>query len=367
MTRLRSVARAATVTLAALAGFSVSEAFAFNTSTCLGEKVRWPSNSVTMRASPISFPAGAWRNALNETIGRWNLNPSRFSFDLRIESGVRLGNGQNEIWFSSDPAYSPAVAFTWVTCLDFFFFEIVRIDEADVIFHNGVAYTPSTNKADLWPYSGPRRPFQTTATHELGHALGLGHVNTEYNVMGQDWTHIHANWNTARAYPGEDASDGAVHLYGTRSPRREDVGVVHWKHSGASGEYSTHNRTRLYSIFGTVLPSFIDAGEPRFHVNREQRIQTEFSYENNGASFQSGIRVGYYISTNSLITTFDRRIGGATFQLARDNVFTKRISVTIPGDLSPGDYWLGVIIDETDAINEVHEWNNATYTAIRVN
>jgi subtilase family serine protease len=97
-------------------------------------------------------------------------------------------------------------------------------------------------------------------------------------------------------------------------------------------------------------------------------VRTEFTYENNGASFQSGIDVGYYLSTNNLITTVDRRIGGASFSLGRADVYNGFINVAIPNDVNSGQtYWLGVIIDEDDSLSEAEEWNNATYTPIRIN
>ena len=97
-------------------------------------------------------------------------------------------------------------------------------------------------------------------------------------------------------------------------------------------------------------------------------MRAEFTYENNGANTKNGIQVGYYISTNDLITTFDRKIGSASFNLSRDNVYTTTINLVIPSDLARGtNYWLGVIIDDNNAIPEAVESNNATYIPIRVN
>src|SRR3546814_15092552 len=100
--------------------------------------------------------------------------------------------------------------------------------------------------------------------------------------MGSDFEHIHVNGATATAYIGEDASDGAVFLYGTRAPAFEDVAVVHWKYSGASGEYSDHTKTVVYNSGGAVLPTVNVAGETGYRVDRGQTVRAEFPYEHHG-------------------------------------------------------------------------------------
>ncbi|MEM7253765.1 MAG: hypothetical protein AAF493_20290 [Pseudomonadota bacterium] len=348
------------------------QAAAYSTSTCLGEKIKWNSNTVTVRASSTSFPTGSWRNALEEAVDRVNDNPSRFAYNLITDSGgVALDNGQNEIWGSTDSDIldgAPAVAYTWWTCY-WFFGNHVHMNELDIIFdyNSPFQWTTSTNKTNLLRYGGSLRPIQTTAAHELGHGLKLNHVNTEYNVMGTDFEHIHVNGNTARAYFGEDAADGAVYLYGLDSDTREDVGVVHWKYEDASGEYSDHTKTEVFNGTGTSpLSSFDDDGEERYWVWPGQTVQVEFSYENNGATTQS-VDVGFYISTNSTISTSDTRIGGTTMTLGRNGVYTTKRTVTLPTNLSHGqDYWIGAVVDEDGSLSEAIEWNNATYLPVRV-
>lgn len=360
---------------AAMLAASAGSAFAASYETCLGEELRWIDNIVTVRADQASFPAGRWRDALQQAVDRFNLNPSPFRYSMTIDSdGVGLNNGQNEVWGSTDDTVlhgAPAVAYRWWTCYWLSGNVVHNMDEVDVIFNYGSPWrwASSESKSGLIRYGGSLRPMQTTAIHELGHGLPLSHVNTEYNVMGTDFEHISVNGSTARAYLGEDAADGAVFLYGLSSTLRQDLGVVHWKYSGVSGEYSDHDKTQLYDSSGAILSNFDDGGETRYRVHRGQTVLAEFTYENNGASTHSNIQVGFYISTNSLITTVDQpRIGGATLTLSPDDVFTFRTSVTIPNNLnSDQDYWLGVIIDDTGSISEMVEWNNATYIPIRVN
>lgn len=347
-------------------------ALAYSYKSCLGHPIKFDSSSQTVRPSTVSFPSGYWENGIRDTVAKFNRNPSNFRYTVAMDSGgVGRNNGQNEVWGDTGSILSgaPAIAYQYWTCY-WFFGDHVHMNEVDVIFDYGSPWqwTADTVKSSLIRYTGSLRAIQTTGAHELGHGLILNHVNTEYNIMGSDFEHIHVNGATATAYIGEDASDGAVFLYGTRAPAWEDLAVVHWKYSGPSGEYSDHTKTVVYNSGGAVLPTVNVAGETGYRVDRGQTVRAEFTYENNGAHTKSGIQVGYYVSSNDLITTYDRKIGNASFTLSRDNVYTTVINLVIPSDLAHGtNYWLGTIIDDNGAIRESVESNNATYLPIRVN
>jgi hypothetical protein len=339
--------------------------------TCEGNKIKWGSNTVTMRAGNVSFPLGsAFANSLQTTVNRANDNPSKFNFSLVFgDTSVKRNNNQNEIWFSNDQGIldgAPAIALTWKHCYRFFGLHY-GIDEVDVVFNAGTNYTTSMTKTNIWPFGGPARPFQTTALHELGHAMGLLHENRWYNIMGQDWDHIHVNGDTARSYLGEDAADGSVALYGATAGAMEDVSLTNFKYQGTSGEYSTHQPTRLYNSSDAVLNSFVDNGERRYRVNKNQTVKLELTAENNGKSVQN-VKIAYYISSNSIISTGDRLIGTGNLTLTRNQPYTFKRNLVIPGDLTSGNnYWIGAVIDYDDALTETVSSNNATYIPIRVN
>lgn len=322
---------------------------------------KWASNNTTMQASGVSFPPGnAYTAALGTVVSRWFTNPSNFWFTQTYnDPSVGLGNGQNEVWFSADASLcSPAVThYRWNAA--------GNLTEADICFHVSAGYTTSMTKSSLWTYGGSSRPFETTAMHEYGHALGLGHEADEYNIMGSDWTHLSLNGSTARSYSGEDANDGAVFLYGQFSG--EDMGIVHMKRTGASGEYSTHGMTKLYNSSGVELPFTVFNGQRRYNVSRGQTVRVEFTYENNGATSKSP-NVGFYTSTNSTITTGDTRFHTFTLGLGRADVLTYTRTITIPTTLTRGStYYLGAITDWNNLIPEVTEANNAAYHIIKVN
>ena len=175
-------------------------------------------------------------------------------------------------------------------------------------------------------------------------------------------------WAGLGLRPGEDACNGAVSLYGLdTSPAREDVGVVHWKHLGASGEYSTHTRTRVYSDVGVELTSRTNGnGEPEYEVDPGQTVQMEVTLENNGATTQSPL-TKFYWSGNDLITTVDTELSTRTPTIGRNDVYVITHTVVIPITATSGqtDY-LGVIIDADDSIDEVNEQNNATYIGVYI-
>jgi len=351
--------RMTTILFAAAAFVGVcSSAHAYTT---IGE---WGGNTVTMRGAVNSFPVGVWRTSLQTVVDRFNQSPSNWFFGQSWgDTSVGIDNGQSEVWFSSSSSYSPAVCYTQYSWWS------GDIIEADVIFWNGVAYTTSMNKTSLWPYGGASRPFETTAMHEYGHAAGLGHENDEYNIMGQDWTHIHLNATTCRSYIGEDGCDGLMALYGRWSGYDcQDLAMTHWKYLGESGEYSTHQLCRMYTSAGSTLPSTAFNGQRRYNVTKGTTVRAEFSYENLGETSKT-VKVGYYISTNSTISTGDRFLGYGTVTIDCDGVYTtSNTYLYMPTDLTSGStYYLGGIIDYDNAVAEIDSSNNAAYHIIRVN
>lgn len=350
------------ITLATLAAlFAVpSAAMAHSYWTCNGKIIKWKDEAAHLRHSAVSFPNGSsYRTASADAINKANENASEMRFSRSWDDGsVKTGNGQNEVWFTNSDFGAPARAVTkWGGIA---FCANPRIKESDLQFSTGTSYTSSMSTSLLWGYGGNWRPFRTTMMHELGHAMGLGHENRRYNIMGEDWTHIHANNGVARAYMGEDAGHGLVAMYGLVAGGLEDLSVTHWEFAGADGEYSQHKRCGMRAANGAALASFWNNGEEVRRVRRGQSIKVEFTYENNGKSFQV-TDAGFYLSANDNITTLDPRIGGWSLQLGRDVVATATRTVTIPANAPLGYQWLGVIIDENGTLGEVSEVNNKTY------
>ena len=347
---------------------------AYRYRTCNGIPLKLQSNNHTARGNDFSFPAaGGWWNGLQYSINQFNHVPSNFYYTLVHDTGgLGLGNGQSEVWGSTDASVlqgAPAIAYSYWQCWwSPFTGTVAYMTEGDVIFdyaNGAAAWTPGTSKSTLIRYGGSKRSLPGTAAHEFGHATGLLHVNTIYNIMGADFTHIHANGATANAYVGEDAGNGSVFLYGLWNAGPQDLAVQHWKYLGASGEYSTHTRTQMFTSSGGGLSSTTISEEPRYNVKRNQLVRVQFTFENNGRATSTGVVIRFYTSTNHLITSGDRLIGtvtGAT--LARDVPSTWTYTVRIPNNLTLfGNYWLGAIVSGS---GDARSYNNASYIRIRV-
>ncbi len=341
----------------------------------------WDHNEITLRFSSTSFPSGsAFRDSVEVVRDRFYNNPSNCSIEHEfgsVEAVIDETNGENEVWASTNDDFSPALTLVW-TRGD----EIV---EADIIFYaaeesaDDWEWTTSMNKGSITSYvsdatdDNTERPFETTCLHEYGHVAGLDHEPHEYNIMGQDWTHVYCNGSTCRSGMGEDAADGLVALYGRASGGAfEDVAVTLFKYSGmteSNGDwYSTHVFSGMYWSGGAAMSSFDTYNyQNRYTVAKGSTYQVEFTYENNGETTQTP-KLAFYISTDSTIATSDTRIKTGSVSLGRNDVHTAKVSVTIPSTLTSGNtYYLGVIIDYNNAITEVDGSNNAAYHIVKIN
>ena len=330
--------------------------------------IKWGGTSTSARINTASYPPGSILQAAQRGVDITNTNPSKFVINRTTETGgVGRGNGQNEIYAENiDP---PGVARMNYHC--YWFFGIhAGLDEVDIALDSGInSWTSSRAKSANSVYSGTGTAIEPVIVHEAGHYLGLMHVNSEYNVMGDSWRHHATNGAEARSYFGEDAGRGAVQLYGARTGTFNDVAAVHWRRTGADGEYSSHGRTRMFNSAGTALNPVTVGGEPRYTVNRGSNVRAEFTIENNGKATVSNVGYGIYISTNDTISTFDRRVGGGSYaSINADNVATHQFSFTVPANLAANtNYWVGIVMDEANTISEIDSFNNATYIAIRTN
>ena len=219
---------------------------------------------------------------------------------------------------------------------------------------------------------------ESVFVHEFGHFLGLKHVNTEYNIMGDSWDHMITQNGKTRSYFGEDASKGARQLYGTQNTWYRDLSVSHFRYTGVDGEYSEHERTRAFRNNGTA---WVETGtyngttdgsviERLWEVNLGERIRFEYTVENNGKQTENNVRGGVYISTNDWISKQDRLMGTHVWNsiAAQGAAYTFAVEITVPNNLQRRRvYWVGYIIDDNNTVHEKTGKNNAAYVPVWIN
>jgi len=349
------------------------ETFAWGSRYVVDAPIRWHSdtNTVGFKIQPVSFPVGSsFRTGLLDAIAILNRNPSLIRTRLNPDSDwVSVSNGVNEIWFTDNSLVLMGAPAICISHFNPFALGVWNMTEADVIFSTSETYTASRNAWDTWPYMGAARPLQTTALHELGHAMGLMHENRLYNIMGEDWTHVNLFGTTLIPTLGEDATTGLVRIYGANSTVRPDVAVSNYKYLGVSGEYSTHQRTTLRAaITGETAIAFTDPLDPiepnqlSFYVKAAQLITVEFTFENNGPTSLPRTMSHIVLSDNRTISSRDRFLQAQAIPMSKDRPTTRTFLIRLPADLVPGQrYYVGAIIDAENTLIEATKRNNTSY------
>jgi hypothetical protein len=285
-----------------------------------------------MYISTTSFPAGSvWDARLQNAMWHWNnVKGSGFNFFVgRDTDGThRSGNGVNEVYLGSEPGSALAVTITRYHCYWLFGWHH-GIDETDIAFRSGLAWsTTPLNYANLGSLK-----IEGVALHELGHALGLGHesrwlatMNPTYPAGGTlGWA---KEWD-----PLPDDRQGERFLYRDSTTERDVAG----------------------SAFKSPPPGLVSSPAS---ANRGSYVTIQWTFGNLGTSTQS-FNVGFYLSTNDIISTGDRLLGtnfGAWGSPGFIGTFSR--TLYIPTSVAPGVYYLGFLLDNNSALAEANETNN---------
>jgi MYXO-CTERM domain-containing protein len=128
-----------------------------------------------------------------------------------------------------------------------------------------------------------------------------------------------------------------------------------------------NNLRRLDVLVEAPLPDLTATVAP-FNGFAElgQTLRLSASLQNVGAVPTGTVSYSYYLSVDPTLTVRDRALATFTTQgpLPVGGFLSVQDDVQIPTDLSPSNYWLGVIVDPQDQIPEVNETNNASPSAL---
>jgi hypothetical protein len=340
------------------ANLSLNDAKAYEYLTCDDgdDPITWSEECpgcAVMSINPISFPPGSatW-NRLIEAMDAWNdVQGSTFDFIAQPDiysNTVSLGNDVNEVYLSGIDGPGGTLAIThrlYNSCLPF---DDADLKEADVEFDvdenwqtGDWFYNLELDKPFAERIHHPN--FKSVALHEFGHALGLSHEDDRLATMNSVYPGGGPIGPGAQIAPLADDRTGLRKLYIDiyNFPIKADLVASDYKRTG-SGTCDRVNSPTFGSTGGQVT--------------------TEFTFMNLGTANSGNFNIGFYLSSDKTITTADKLIGtNFNASVSAGGVVTGSRTLTIPSNLAPGYYWLGVLLDKDEAVSELSESNNGLH------
>ena len=237
----------------------------------------------------------------------------------------------------------------------------LAIDEADIILDEDVnwAATTGTIEGRTWVDPSARHVLM----HELGHGLGMDHQDGFLCTMNSGYPN--GGWYGALA-PGR---------YSTHVPQAHDRASLEYLYD--NGQHETD-----LALLGFRWSADLAGGIAEYHypvnypnhatsatreVCKGDSFPLELTIHNMGDTTQTA-KVGFYLSTNSWISTQDVRTAhfswtlGGYGRVERSFALENEVSVPLWSGVPTGTYYVGAIIDYENLVAEKDETGNNTIT-----
>lgn len=320
--------------------------------------VLWPGAQSLRYLSPSTFPPGSDPdNHILAAMGLWNSVPaSDFVYSYsRLDQDYPIDHfdGFSDTAAVPASALDPGVlAATYLVNDGGLWFDM-DLEFSDL--PDGVGWTFNANPdCDVIsnPTAGNGFSFLLVATHELGHALGLGHDPFGNEPPSTPW--FVATLNPSYPAGGPVGHNNIIELH---SDDRAGARFL-YPHSGPSGPSIPDLATASYAtggIVGKVIPLFFS---PDVVLPQDELIARSV-IENFGTTNEFFVRQGFYLSADPIIETNDLLLGTLLWDLAFEDAFEFDAIIELPADLPARSYYLGSILDDLDQVAELYEDNNA--------
>lgn len=265
---------------------------------------------------------------------RWNLYADIFMKWSTRRTPVFRNGYNDEVGFLNDSERNSYFSTTggWAGSMATTVREWTSGYTSDIAYNSGSSWTSSE--------TGTGNLFQGSALRQLGSAIGLRANYYEMSVM---------NWYHPKTIDAHLMPDDVKYLYDkfpNKAKMVTDMGVWAYSPSG-------------YIDFSpaTATPAAVSQGD---------RIRIDGFYVGNLRNgSQSNAVVRFYLSTNTTITdTFDTLIGTMLFTgdwpAAIGGIYND-INLTVPSTLSPGTYYVGLMVYANGSSQDSITYNNTAY------
>ncbi len=107
-------------------------------------------------------------------------------------------------------------------------------------------------------------------------------------------------------------------------------------------------------------------------VNQGGSFTNYFRVQNTGTQSSGTFKVFVYLSTNDVISSADTKVGESTVSSISGGAYRDVVtSCTVPSSMTPGDYYVGMIIDPDNVVQETNEndniWHHGSTRLLTVN
>lgn len=202
--------------------------------------------------------------------------------------------------------------------------------ETDVIINAGFQDGWTTDPND---YSSAL--VQTTVLHEIGHTWGAHHVFTLSDFGDSYSTMNYINDDSGRFVTRMDANTIRA-AYPDTVQTITDVGIFPFI-------FGNSDYAETYAL---ISPTTAESGENITISN--------YLIQNIGNTVANNTVVGFYLSTDTTITTGDILLGTADFgNLAVDAQSDSSVTLTIPNNVAQGDYYIGAIVTVDSGADDI--------------
>lgn len=328
-----------------------AHAFTIN-NWCDGNPQRWNNQQATMHISEASFPiGGTYERKIRAMMNAWNDVPgSDFLFHTARYwgGGEHNANNRNEIYWKPFAPNDVAIGRAWTRTQCYWFFGTHNgIQEVDIAMNTN---TPWTTMDDHQGPSDNRKVFEHTMLHELGHAFGLDHDDSQLAVMQTSNSGPIPLGNRKTIGPHADDVNGIRQLYRGVNNRGYDlVAAQHRRDQGATNEF---NRVFVDTQFGRF---------PTTRLDKNSGYSIQYTVENLGTAVANVVPVQFYLSEDKHISISDIYLGWTLLHLPAGSAISAETDIWIRDTLPTNpytNYYIGYIIDPNGWFNDFNRTNN---------